>query len=177
MWKVLDALTPERNEDAHGGIKGQAERAEKLARLEAEFTKFRQLTAEPIQEVRLVLPGDGGYRKGVNQYAKARTVSGFVEAFPTILLESTQQLDADDLHLVDNSDGEPVRGGLKLAPLVRMGPAPSSQEDACYFYSRRKGQQTEFVSYHFEREARIPRRRRRPRRLPGSARRLSRITQ
>jgi hypothetical protein len=154
LWKTLDALTGERNEDAHGGIQGAAEREHKLARLEVDLAKLRALTWEPMQEVRLVRPGDGSFRKGVNQYRKALDLSGFVDAFPATLLESTQQMEADELYLVDVSD-EPVKGGLKLAPLVRLRPSPSTQENACYFYSRLDGEQAEYVSHHFDRESRI----------------------
>lgn len=155
VWKLLDALTQERNDDAHGGIKGASERERKLHRLEGELTRLRGLTSDAMQEVRLVLPREGAYRKGVNQYRKALDVSGYVEAFPSIALESTQQLDAEELHLVDVSD-EPVKGGLQLVPLVRLRPAPSSEETACYFYSRLNGERAEYVSHHFERESRIP---------------------
>src|SRR4029078_10064888 len=91
----------------------------------------------------------------INQYRKALDISGYAEAFPTRPLESTQQLDADELHLVDVSD-EPVRGALQLAPLVRLRPAPKTEENACYFYSKLKGEEAEYVSHHFERESRIP---------------------
>jgi hypothetical protein len=155
LWKLLDGLTEERNVDAHGGIKGPAERQHKLARLEVALTHLRALTSEGAQDVRLVLPGEGAYRKGVNQYRKAQHLSGYVEAFPQAMLESTEQLESDELYLVDVSD-EPVTAALKIAPLVQLRSAPSTEENACYFYSRLDGDQAEYVSHHFEKEARIP---------------------
>jgi hypothetical protein len=117
--------------------------------------RLRELTADAMHEVRLILPREGAYRRGINQYRKALDISGYADAFPTPPLDSTRQLDADELYLVDVSD-EPVRGGLRLAPLIRLQSAPRTEEIACYFYSRLDGQQAEYVSYHFEREARIP---------------------
>ena len=155
LWKLLDGLTEERNIDAHGGIKGRSDREQKLVRLESALTELRGLTQEAVQEVRLVLPGEGAFRKGVNQYRKALQLAGYVDAFPEELLESTVQLEADELYIVDVSD-EPVRGALKVAPLVRLQPAPSTETNACYFYSRLEGEQAEYVSHHFEKEARIP---------------------
>jgi hypothetical protein len=44
---------------------------------------------------------------------------------------------------------------LRLVPFVRLRPAPSSEKNACYFYSRLDGDQAEYVSHHFESESRI----------------------
>jgi hypothetical protein len=154
LWKLLAAQTQERNEDAHGGIKGKREREEQLARLELALTDLRELTVGPLQDVRLVRPGEGAYRKGINEYTRAWLVAGPTAPFPKARLEAFEQLESDELYVVDATD-EPVRAGLKLAPLVRLREAPRGEENACYFYNRVAGEDVEFVSHHFERESRI----------------------
>lgn len=154
LWKLLEALLAERNAEHHGGIKGPGERRQKLGRLEASLADLRSLTSEGVQEVRLVRPGDGGYRQGVTEYRKALLLTGYADAFSQSPLASLQQLEADQLYIVDDVD-EPVSAALKLVPFVRLRPAPSSEENACYFYSRLDGDQAEYVSHHFESESRI----------------------
>jgi hypothetical protein len=116
LWKLLAAQTQERNEEAHGGIKGKREREEQLARLELALTELRGLTVGPLRDVRLVKPGHGAYRKGINEYPRAWLVAGPTAPFPKTRLEAFEQLESDELYVVDASD-EPVRAGLKLAPL------------------------------------------------------------
>ncbi len=154
LWKLLDALLAERNAEHHGGIKGPGERKQKLARLEASLAELRSLTQEGAQEIRLVRPGDGGFRQGVTEYRRALMLSGYTDAFSQTSLESLQQLEAEELYIVDDTD-EPLAAALKVAPLVRLRASPSSEENACYFYSRLDGDQAEYVSHHFESEARI----------------------
>jgi hypothetical protein len=154
LWKALDRVSVERNEDAHGGIKSPSERGQKLSRLREELTGFRALTADAMYEVQLVRPGEGAFRKGVNQYRKAEHLSGHSDTFKQGLLESVVQLEADELYLIDVTD-EPLRGALKLAPFVRLHSAPASEELACYFYSRLGKDGAEYVSHHFQKSARI----------------------
>lgn len=42
---------------------------------------------------------------------------------------------------------------LELIPFIRLAPSPRSKVNACYFFSRLKGDLQEFVSYHFAEEA------------------------
>lgn len=153
LWKLLTAVTDERNDEAHGGIDSRQQRAEQLERLQAELLMLRALSASVLGEVRLIRPGDGGARRGIFRYGAAEDLSGFVDTFAARQIESTQSLDAEELYLIDVSD-EPVRGGLRLLPFVRMAAAPADEEVACYFFNRRSSAGAEYVSYHFAREAR-----------------------
>jgi hypothetical protein len=155
LWTLLDGLSGERNEEKHGGRKGQSERRQQLTLLEAALAEFRAVSQEAFEEVQLVRPGEGAFRSGVNEYRKALHLSGFATTFRKDLLESTVQLEADALYLVDVSD-EPTRAGLKLAPLVRLGPDQESDEKACYFYNRLTATGAEYVSHASEQESRIP---------------------
>jgi hypothetical protein len=54
-------------------------------------------------------------------------------------------LDVERLYLVKKE----ARRGLKLLPLVQVGPSPESAKNACYFFSRMDSGTPRFVSYHF----------------------------
>ncbi len=98
FWKLLEALLAERNAEHHGGIKGPGERKQKLARLESSLAELRSLTQAGVQDVKLMRPGDGGYRLGVTEYRKALLLSGYADAFSQVPLASLQQLEADQLY-------------------------------------------------------------------------------
>lgn len=154
LWRELDGIKPERDDDAHGGITSPIERQQKLARLERHLTALRELTMEPIYGVHLIRAGEGGYRNGINQYRKAERLSGFSETFAQEPLDSILQLESEALYLVDRTD-TPVRTALKLAPFVQLLAAPSSEKRVAYFYNRIENGRAEFVSHHFEDASRI----------------------
>jgi len=58
---------------------------------------------------------------------------------------TAEWLDGDHLYLIKKDS---LRG-LKLRPLVRVGPSPASAKNACYFFNRVEKDGLRFVSYHF----------------------------
>jgi hypothetical protein len=153
LWKLLDEVRPERNADAHGGIRSQKERAAKLLRLEDKLDELREHLSEAMNDVQLVKPGAGSRSRGLSRYSAASVLTGPNQSFRQEPLVSLPALD-DELYLVDVTQ-EPLERALQLVPLVRFRSAPQAEENACYFYSRIDGGKVQFVSHHFEREARI----------------------
>jgi hypothetical protein len=153
LWKLLDRLLPERNDDAHSGIRSKNERAQKLLRLEDSLTELRLQLADALPDTELVKPGAGARRGGVSTYEVAAVLTGPNQIFRQARLKSLAALD-DELYIVDVTD-EPLENALQLLPLVRLRAAPEAEENACYFYNRLNGGEAEFVSHHFAREARI----------------------
>ena len=46
---------------------------------------------------------------------------------------------------------------LKILPFIRMSSSPASTNNACYFYSKRDGEDLKFVSYHYAEDNAIKR--------------------
>ena len=44
---------------------------------------------------------------------------------------------------------------LRLLPLIKIMPSPRTQENACYFFNRTKGDVARFLSYHFEADSEV----------------------
>jgi hypothetical protein len=82
---------------------------------------------------------------------KAQLLAGSRTPFRTVELELSEHMDDDYLYLIAAEETRPLR----LLPLVKVMPSPATAENACYFYNRREAGRIRFVSYHFDREARI----------------------
>jgi hypothetical protein len=66
--------------------------------------------------------------------------------FETVEVDVRCPLEDGYLYVVSRQTTE----ACELLPFIRLGPAPPSQANACYFYSKLEGETSKWNSYHFE---------------------------
>jgi predicted RNA methylase len=136
--------------DAHGGIVGDDAARQFLLELEQHLSEVRASLSGTWENFTLVRPGPTRVSHGMYHY-KAQLLAGSRTPFRTVELELSEHMDDDYLYLIAAEETRPLR----LLPLVKVMPSPATAENACYFYNRREAGRIRFVSYHFDREARI----------------------
>jgi hypothetical protein len=129
----------------HGGAVGENEAARRVERLEQYLSDVRTVFSDNWNDYRLMRPRSMEFRNG-NFTCQARVIMGDNAQFSTETLEMTEPLETDRLCFVDEKTGK----SLLLLPLVRMLPAPATDEPACYFYNRMEHGLARLVSYHYE---------------------------
>jgi len=151
LYAVLKTANTYRNDwKAHGGVESAKEEARRLALLEIELTRTREVLADSFSESLLLRPGPSEYRQGLFQY-KATSLMGTRTMFRTVTVETSLPMEADRIYLLDMSSRTP----LEVVPFFRMMPGPKTEETACYFYNRVVKDGVRWVSYHFEQEAEV----------------------
>ena len=100
-------------------------------------------------------PADGldsllGTRRGINDPRELRRILEQTERDVAAAQDQARTLRDENDRL--DLDKHALQ---QLLPLVVLREGPQDAANACYFYSRLDGLEAEFVSHHFEREARI----------------------
>jgi len=150
LHAILKTANTYRNDWKHGGVESAKEEARRLALLEIELTRMREVLADSFSESLLLRPGPSEYRQGVFQY-KATSLMGTRTTFRTVTVETSLPMERDRIYLLDMSSRTP----LEVVPFFRMMPGPKTEETACYFYNRVVKDGVRWVSYHFEQEAEV----------------------
>ena len=143
--KILAETNKMRNDwTGHGGVIGQEEAKIRNGQLLGKVQELRGAMADTWIETELIQSLGCGMRNGVFETEVAVLMgsnSGFLKETRTM----STCLDLDLLYLLKKDS----RRTLQLLPLVRIGPSPQSEKNACYFYSRVEKEDYKFVSYHF----------------------------
>jgi hypothetical protein len=134
----------------HAGVVGDRQAAEWHRVLQDELSKVRDAFGTAWDSYNLVLPGKSVFSGGTYRYTLLR-VMGRCAPFEQFEVRLAEPLEHGYLHLL----GDDEQTALRLMPLVRVMPSPTSAENACYFYNRQQTDGVRFVSYHFEQEADI----------------------
>jgi hypothetical protein len=150
LYAVLKTANTYRNDWKHGGVESAKEEARRLALLEIELTRTREVLADSFSESLLLRAGPSEYRQGLFQY-KATSLMGTRTMFRMVTVETSLPMEADRIYLLDMSSRTP----LEVVPFFRMMPGPKTEETACYFYNRVVKDGVRWVSYHFEQEAEV----------------------
>jgi hypothetical protein len=145
---VIQAASEARNRQAHGGAISAAEAQRRVAELGDLLAKIQSPLAEAFETWLLLRPGPSTYKSGIHYYT-ADVLMGTHHPFRKAQIRLTHPLEADRLYLLHGDN----QRALELAPLLRVGPTPNTEEDACHFYSRTLPDGiVRWVSYHFEPE-------------------------
>lgn len=148
LWKTLDSARKERNrEKAHGSLESDARDFAQLQRLEALLDAYRRATADTFDGVLLFRPGGGELVRSIYHYASATMLMGANPIFTEQPRRSHLGLEANEVYLAEDVDV--ISGALQLAPFVRFMSSPSSEQNACWFYSRLEGGKPVFISHHY----------------------------
>jgi len=95
-------------------------------------------------------PGSNEYSEGIYEY-EAKLLRGARTPFQEIKVNTLNPMDTKKLYLLCADQLHPT----ELLPFFRIMESPSTQQNACYFYNRLKGDNVRWISYHFEDEAEI----------------------
>jgi hypothetical protein len=151
LYAILKTVNTYRNDwKAHGGVESAKEQARRLALLESELARMREVFADSFSEWLLLRPDQSQYREGIFQYT-ATSLMGTRTIFRKVPVETSLPMEADKIYLLDMISHTP----LEIVPFFRMMPGPRTEETACYFYNRIVRDGVRWVSYHFEQEAEV----------------------
>lgn len=135
----------------HGGIVGPQAAEEQHAILQASLAKLREVFGTEWDSFELVRPISCRIKAGIFDNQVDRLVGPRVP-FERVQRRTAIPLETDSLYLLPAYESR----GLKLLPLVKIMPAPRTEQNACYFYNQRqRDEKIRFVSYHFEHEAEV----------------------
>jgi len=146
LYTTLDEAKRRRNDwKGHGGASSDAVDRDRLAELETLLASVRSVVADRWDDAMLV-SSVGMSLSGGTLETTVNVLVGTGMPFTQAKIVTTDALDGDFLYLVHS--GGPA--SMRLLPLVRMMPSPSSANIACYFYNRVDGKDMRYVSYYFE---------------------------
>ena len=150
LQSVLQDTNALRNSwTGHTGAVSRQEAARRHATMQQHLTMVRQVFGNLWEKYELLLPGHCTVAAGPTYLYSAKRIMGTRTPFQNVEVELTEPMEDGHLHLCNQDE----RKALKLLPLVRVMPSPRTEENACYFYNRREGDEIRFLSYHFESDA------------------------
>ena len=130
----------------HGGVVGDTEARRRESVLLDLLADFRNLVGHRWEDYPLVLPNLLSFSSGVFQ-CNVFSITGVRYPFDQKQLELKAPLEDGLLHFVS-----PLTGAVcPVLPLVRLGATATEERNACYFFNRLQGGDSQrYVSYHFE---------------------------
>jgi len=148
---IIQEVSSRRNQwIGHGGIVGDKDALERHAVLKSELAKLREVFQRRWNSYELVQPRNCMFRRGIFENEVARLL-GPRTPFEIVQRDTSIPLEAGALYLLSAFEAR----GLRLLPLVKVMPAPRTEQNACYFYNRVQKGGVRFVSYHFDKEAEV----------------------
>jgi len=151
LFGVLEEVSPYRNLwKGHGGIVADDESQRRLNTLAAALSEARSVISDSYARVMLLLPGKADYDQGLFRY-EVKALMGTRVPFRKVAVTTLGPMDKRKLYMLDSKSAKP----LELLPLIRFGPDPQTEPNACYFYSRLGKEGARWVSYHFDRKAEL----------------------
>ena len=130
----------------HGGVVSDTEAGRRESVLLELRAKFRDLVGHRWEDYPLVFPNSLRFSSGVYR-CDVFSVTGVRYPFDQKQLDLEAPLEDGCLHFVS-----PLTGAIcPVLPLVRLGATSTEERNACYFFNRLEGGDSQrYVSYHFE---------------------------
>ena len=130
----------------HGGAIGDKEARRRESVLLQFLADFRELVGNRWEDYPLVFANSLSYLSGVYR-CNVSSVTGVRYPFEQKQLNLEKPLEEGRLYFVSPRTG----GVCAILPLVRLGATGTEERNACYFFNRLEGKDTQrYVSYHFE---------------------------
>ncbi len=142
---VLQKANSHRNKDAHGGAVGEAEARRRHTALRDLLETARAEFAGAWSRFLMLMPSSMEFEDGLYM-TTSKAILGTRTPFDSLDVSTNHPLAKNHLYLMGCRD----EMALELQPLVKIMPSPQSEDNACYFYSRREDGKARFVSYHFD---------------------------
>jgi hypothetical protein len=128
----------------HGGVVSQQDARLRNEELVSEINKLRDLLGDVWTNTQLVHALHCRPKRGVFENEIA-ILMGSNSEFLKETRSMATWLDVEQLYLSQRGSTQ----ALRLLPLVKVGPAPESAKNACYFFNRLDRTGARFVSYHY----------------------------
>ena len=148
--KIQDVSSRRNQWTGHGGIVGDRDARDRHSVLKSDLAKIREVFQRKWNSYELVQPQNCRFRGGIFENEVARLL-GPRTPFEIVQRDTSTPLETGALYLLSSYETR----GLRLLPLVKITPAPRTEQNACYFYNRRQKGGVRFVSYHFDKEAEV----------------------
>ena len=143
ILRLIQETNEKRNRWAgHRGAVDDTVASERLALLEGYLRTLRSQLGRVFSEWQLIMPGKMEKRKGPIWDCEVRYVVGSNPQFERGEVKLQTAPESGKLCLYQEGNVE----ALQLASVIRLKDTP---QPACYFFSRRTGKDSRFISYHF----------------------------
>ena len=149
LFRILQTANEIRN-TWHGHVGAISDRQAEIIHsdLFALVQELRGVFGRHWIQYELIQPGQNTIRNGIFHF-KVKRLMGTRIPFEIVDRETTEGMEADKLFLLDLNGNQP----LELIPFIKMLPSPHTEMNACFFYSRRTGDDCRYISYHFAAES------------------------
>lgn len=142
---LQDANAIRNNWSGHKGAVSESAAKQVYDKLSQHISTVRNVFGTAWEAYELLLPNICKVRGGVFTYS-ARRIMGSRTPFRSIDLALAEGMEDGHLHLWSPDETRT----LKLLPFIKVMPSPKTEENACYFYNRKQGDDIRFLSYYFE---------------------------
>ena len=128
----------------HSGITSDAVYEEHVQLLDMLLRKLQQRIGDVFEHIQLVRSISLEYKSGVF-INKVEVLTGSDSTFKKReIIGEAMEGDQLFIHILDTNEF------IQLPPYFILRSSPTSAKNACYFYNRIEGDNTRYVSYHFE---------------------------
>ena len=141
---ILDIANSYRNKKAHGGYQTDRERKELLMQLEGLTSRTRSVMKQTWLDYQLLKPTHLRCISHNHFESHCKSIVGSRTPFAIKSVETDTPMKDGHLYLTDPAD----RLSLQLLPFIQVRAAPTSEENACYFYNGETDGLIHLVSYH-----------------------------
>ena len=141
---ILDIANSYRNKKAHGGYQTDRERKELLMQLEGLTSRTRSVMKQTWLDYQLLKPTHLHCISHNHFESHCKSIVGSRTPFAIKSVETDTPMKDGHLYLTDPAD----RLSLQLLPFIQVRAAPTSEENACYFYNGENDGLIRLVSYH-----------------------------
>ncbi len=130
LFNVLADANKLRNKwQGHTGLPSHREAEERHDALVGHLHRLRKSMEGGWTNMELIIPDTCKKRRG-RCFNEVQLLQGSHPAFQTVVRETSDCLDADEMHLL----GKGTDTSLRLLPFIQLGPNPPSPSATCYFY-------------------------------------------
>jgi len=145
LAEIVSATNKMRNDwTGHGGVVSQEDARLRNELLLSEILKLRDLLSDVWSSAQLVHALHCRPKRGVFENEIA-ILMGSNSEFLKETRSMATWLDVEQLYLSRRGS----KKALRLLPLVKVGPAPESSKNACYFFNRLDRSGVRYISYHY----------------------------
>jgi hypothetical protein len=143
--RALSQTNTWRNEwTGHGGRVGAVGAAERRDLLLSKVEELREILGNTWDRSDLVQGGTAVFRSGLI-ISHVNWLVGSNSEFLQKEYALEQGLEENQLYVISTG----AKRALKLLPLIKIGVVPDSANNACYFYSKKLREGSQYVSYHY----------------------------
>jgi hypothetical protein len=152
LLPFLEEANNYRNRVSHDGILSVDESDRLLTKLKSSLSSVREVLSDYYSTAFLISPGPMEEIEGI-YHCQAQLLKGAHSTFKQCKVQTLTTMQKGALYICHENQREPV----KVLPFFRILESPKTTQQACYFYNGLVEDSVLWVSYHFEKDAKIRR--------------------